>query len=150
MTTKKQGKIVNIVSNAGAFRWPTCSSYSTSKAAIIKLTENLAVEVKQHNVDLFAYHPRLIHSDGMSINETTPPPEPGSTREKAFQWFLAERAAGRTVDAQTGAHPVKLLVSGKYHSLSGRYFTVFDNLDKLESEHEKIKNGDFRTLRIRE
>ena len=57
MIRRGGGRIINIASHAGVFRWPTASAYSVSKAAVIKLTENLAVEVKRHNVSVFAFHP---------------------------------------------------------------------------------------------
>src|SRR5207302_750841 len=41
MVERQSGRIINIVSNAGAHRWPYFSAYSVSKAAVIKLTENL-------------------------------------------------------------------------------------------------------------
>lgn len=149
MIRNKNGKIINIVSNAGVFRWPTCSSYSTSKAAIIKFTENLAAETKKNNVLVYAYHPGLIHSDGMSVNEMTPPPEKGSTREKAFQWFVSERDAGNTVDARTGARPLVALINDGFNILSGRYFTVFDNLESIKENRINIKRNDLMTLRLK-
>ena len=41
---RQQGRIVNLSSQAGVFRWPLVSAYSVSKAAIVKFTENLAFE----------------------------------------------------------------------------------------------------------
>src|SRR5205823_4547626 len=60
MITRRRGRIVNIASNAGAFRWPLVSAYAVSKAAVIKFTENLAVETKDHGVKVFAVHPGLL------------------------------------------------------------------------------------------
>ena len=44
MVARTRGRIINITSQAGAHRWPLVSAYSVSKAAVIKLTENLAHE----------------------------------------------------------------------------------------------------------
>src|SRR5690349_10372769 len=60
MIRRRRGQIINIVSHAGVFRWPTASAYSVSKAAVIKLAENLAVELKPHNIHVFAFHPGLV------------------------------------------------------------------------------------------
>lgn len=42
MIARGRGRIVNITSNAGVYRWPLVSSYVASKAALVKLTETLA------------------------------------------------------------------------------------------------------------
>ncbi|HEX8868915.1 MAG TPA: SDR family oxidoreductase [Lentzea sp.] len=54
------GRVINIVSKAGRLRWPFVSAYSVSKAAVIKLTENIAREAKSRNVKFFAYDPGLL------------------------------------------------------------------------------------------
>ena len=57
MTARGAGRIVNITSEAGAFRWPQVSAYSVSKAAVIKFTENLAAEASRSGVRAFSVHP---------------------------------------------------------------------------------------------
>jgi NAD(P)-dependent dehydrogenase (short-subunit alcohol dehydrogenase family) len=47
----------DISSQAGVFRWPLVSAYSVSKAAVAKLTENLARETHHHGVSVFSVHP---------------------------------------------------------------------------------------------
>lgn len=148
MISRKQGKIINIVSNAGAFRWPTCSSYSVSKAAIIKLTENLAVEARAHRVALFAFHPGLVHSVGMSIDALHDSPPPESAAGRVLEWFLNEKKAGRTVDAEQGARHVIRLCSGHYGDLSGCYLTAHDDLDQLLIRHRETTHQDSLVLRI--
>jgi short-subunit dehydrogenase len=39
MIATGHGRILNITSNAGVYRWPLVSAYATSKAALVKLTE---------------------------------------------------------------------------------------------------------------
>lgn len=149
MVTRQHGQIINIVSNAGVFRWPTASAYSVSKAAVIKLTENLAVEAKAQNISIFAYHPGLIHSVGMSVNTLNNPPPAGTAHEKAVAWFLDEQKEGRTVDARQGAEHIIKLSSGEFSALSGRYLTVYDDLDELQQRNHEVKQQDLLTLRVR-
>jgi short-subunit dehydrogenase len=47
MTACGAGRIINITSQAGVFRWPQVSAYSVSKSAVIKFTENLAAEASR-------------------------------------------------------------------------------------------------------
>ena len=44
MVAMQRGRIINMSSQAGVHRWPLVSAYSVSKAAVTKLTENLAHE----------------------------------------------------------------------------------------------------------
>lgn len=150
MIARERGTIINIASNAGVFRWPTSSSYSVSKAAIIKLTENLAVEVRGHHVSLFAYHPGLIHSVGMSMDLQQSDVPGESMKAKLLEWCREEHLAGRTVEPEKGAEHVAQLCGGGYSALSGRYLTVYDDLDVLLNAQKEVKRQDFLTLRVRE
>jgi hypothetical protein len=47
MMTRRRGRIVNLTSHAGVFRWPWVSAYAVAKSAVIKLTENLAAEFRR-------------------------------------------------------------------------------------------------------
>nr|BDT30616.1 SDR family oxidoreductase [Myxococcus sp. MH1] len=141
--------IINITSHAGAYRWPTASSYSISRAAIIKLTENLAFETRHKGVALFAYHPGLVVgtglvADGLAISE-----EEGTPRRAIQQWVLAEQEAGRTVSAEQGAKNLLRLASGGYSALSGCYLTVQDDLDALLADQQAIRADGLLTLRVK-
>ena len=57
MIARKHGRIINITSQAGVFRWPEVSAYSVSKAAVVKFTENLAAETRRDGVHVFSVHP---------------------------------------------------------------------------------------------
>jgi NAD(P)-dependent dehydrogenase (short-subunit alcohol dehydrogenase family) len=47
---------LNITSEAGAIRWPQASANSVAKAAVIKLTENLAAEAGHAGAQVFRVH----------------------------------------------------------------------------------------------
>ncbi|TAK36906.1 MAG: SDR family oxidoreductase [Chloroflexota bacterium] len=50
MIRQKSGVIVNTASQAGKFAEPGIPAYSTSKAAVIRLTQAMAHEMVQHNI----------------------------------------------------------------------------------------------------
>jgi NAD(P)-dependent dehydrogenase (short-subunit alcohol dehydrogenase family) len=52
-----RGRIINITSYAGVYRWPLMSAYAASKAALVKLTETLAEETRTHGVSCSAWTP---------------------------------------------------------------------------------------------
>lgn len=148
MRIRKRGIIINIVSNAGAYRWPYCTSYSVTKAAVIKLTENLAVEMKRENISVYAYHPGLVHSTGMVTSLISTVTDRNSARGKALQWVYDEQDAGNTVDEKQSMINIEKLCSGKYKSLSGLYLTVRDNLDLLLERKREIRDRDLFMLRV--
>src|SRR2546430_11221078 len=55
-----KGRIINITSYAGVYRWPLLSAYAASQAALVKLTETLAEETHPHGVSVFSVHPGLL------------------------------------------------------------------------------------------
>ena len=60
MVARRRGRILNLTSQAGSHRWPLVSAYSVSKAAVVKLTENLAHETSRYGVSVFSVHPGLL------------------------------------------------------------------------------------------
>ena len=137
MASRRRGRIVNVTSQAGAFRWPTVSAYSVSKAALIKFSENLAIECKASSVKVFAYHPGLL-ALGMTLQgaakaETT---EPASAKVGA--WCRTQLASDVIASEDEAATKLVQLLSGSYDTLTGRYMTVWDDLDELV---ERIHNA---------
>jgi NAD(P)-dependent dehydrogenase (short-subunit alcohol dehydrogenase family) len=149
MVARKSGRIVNMASNAGIYRWPYLSAYAVSKAAMIKLTENLAVETKKHGIKLFAIDPGMIRV-GMTralLEQEIPPDHPAAI---IASWFRQEMAAGREVPLARGAELVAFLASGRADALSGCYLTVYDDLEALVEQAPSIRRGELYTLRLRE
>ena len=62
MVRRQRGRIINVVSKAGAHRWPYFTAYAVSKAAVIKLTESLAAETRAAGVAVLAAHPGLVRA----------------------------------------------------------------------------------------
>jgi hypothetical protein len=60
MVARGRGRIVNVTSRAGVYRWPLLSAYLVSKAAVIKYTENLAQETKRYGIGVFSVHPGIL------------------------------------------------------------------------------------------
>jgi NAD(P)-dependent dehydrogenase (short-subunit alcohol dehydrogenase family) len=148
MVRRGAGRIISVVSNAGVYRWPTCSGYSVSKAAVIKLMENLSFETRRHGIKVFAYHPGLIAA-GMGEQALNLQAPPGSPADRASSWIRSEFAAGRSVSPERAAEVLVALASGVADGLSGRYLTVFDDLQALNARAKEIAEGDLLMLRLR-
>ena len=115
MVRAGRGRIINITSQAGAHRWPLASSYSVSKAAVIKLTENLALETRRHGVGVFSVHPGLLPI-GMSETVAGTTPGPGTKPASAPGPSTSlPRVAARSLGVQStwscGSRPVTATAS---------------------------------------
>src|SRR3954452_10250523 len=62
MIARGGGRIVNVASGAGTFAIPYLGAYVTSKTALIRFTEVLALEAAQHGVKVFAIEPGTIRT----------------------------------------------------------------------------------------
>jgi NAD(P)-dependent dehydrogenase (short-subunit alcohol dehydrogenase family) len=119
-----------------------------SKAALVKLTENLAVETKKLGVAVFAVHPGIVTIGLTEAAETAA--DPASPVGRAMGWIRQQVAAGRAVPPERSAHLVLRLAAGHADALSGRYLTVDDDLDALAARAAEIQRDDLYTLRLRE
>jgi NAD(P)-dependent dehydrogenase (short-subunit alcohol dehydrogenase family) len=130
MTARGAGRIVNITSEAGVFRWPQVSAYSVSKAAVIKFTENLAAEAGRHGVRVFSVHPGLTPI-GLSERALADAAPPGSAEARAYAWIRGELRAGRGAEPALVAALVTRLAAGHADPLSGCHLSVHDDLDAI-------------------
>jgi NAD(P)-dependent dehydrogenase (short-subunit alcohol dehydrogenase family) len=62
MLARGRGRILNGASGAGTRAIPNLSAYVTSKAALIRLTENIAAEVRGAGVRVFAVQPGTVRT----------------------------------------------------------------------------------------
>lgn len=107
MITKKRGAIVNVASISGVIgpeKFPGFVSYCASKAAVILLTESLAVEVKPH---------------GVRVNAISP----GSVDTK--MWADASGGAPASMTPEEIADAIAFLLSGASRPMNGQNLNVF-------------------------
>jgi NAD(P)-dependent dehydrogenase (short-subunit alcohol dehydrogenase family) len=145
MVARRRGRIVNITSHAGVYRWPTVSAYSVSKAAVVKLTENLAAETRRDGVSVFAVHPCLLPI-GLSARAMAGSASKNSYQSKIDAWVRNELARGRGADPARGVHLIVRLASGRYDELSGRQLSVDDDLDALVARIDDVRERELYVL----
>jgi NAD(P)-dependent dehydrogenase (short-subunit alcohol dehydrogenase family) len=148
MIARRNGRIINIASHAGVYRWPRVSTYSVSKAALVKLTENLAIETKNLGIAVFAVHPGIV-TIGITEQAMAATASPDASTGRGLGWIRQQVEAGRAVPPELSADLVVRLASGQADALSGRYLTVHDDLDALISRAAEIRRDDLYTLRLR-
>jgi NAD(P)-dependent dehydrogenase (short-subunit alcohol dehydrogenase family) len=150
MVARRRGRIINVTSIAGTYRWPTVSAYAVSKAALVKFTENLAAEVRAQGVSVFSLHPGLLPIGLAAAGMNDRSALPGSALARIQEWAKHQRAAGRFSEPQEAANYIVALASGRADGLSGRHLTVEVDLNILLGRLEDIQRHDLQTLRLRE
>ena len=143
-----KGRIINITSYAGVYRWPLLSAYAASKAALVKLTETLAEETRPHGVSVFSVDPGLLP---IGLGEAALKPSAGrrTPEGRVQRWIRDQLAAGRGADPEEAARLIIALASGRADRLSGRHLSVTDRLDVLLPRIDQIERDDLHTLRLR-
>ena len=139
------GRIINITSEAGVHRWPLVSGYSVSKAAVVKLSENLARETQRHGISVFSVHPGLLP---IGMGETMAAHEPDSAHELAIrEWTMHQLADGRGADPAKAIDLLVRIAAGDADRLSGRHLSVHDDLDAVLRRVDEVRAGDLYVLR---
>jgi NAD(P)-dependent dehydrogenase (short-subunit alcohol dehydrogenase family) len=113
------GRICNVSSQAGKKAWPMIGTYSAAKAAVISITQAMAIELGPSNISVNAVCPgtvdtNLVNPDGMFVTMVGGPEGLDAFLEReiplrrlqspeeiasAICWLLSDDAAGVTGEA---------------------------------------------------
>lgn len=63
MIDRCRGKIVNFGGGGAAYAYPNFSAYAASKVAVVRLTETVAEELKQYNINVNVIAPGAVDTD---------------------------------------------------------------------------------------
>ena len=143
MTRRGRGRIVNVASGAGIESPPLLSAYVASKAAVIRLSEELATETERNGVAVFAIDPGWMSTAMTAYLADSP---------QGLRWTPSARSLFGTeahVPPSRAADLVVTLATGQADGLSGCYLTVWDDLDDLLCRTEEIRRGDLHRVRLR-
>lgn len=144
MIARQRGRVIITSSMAGLGPWPYMSAYAVGKAAVTRLSENLAAETEAHGISVFAL-------------------DPGSVRTAMWEsLFLSDEAerylpdlynyvlrGGSGVPPGRAAQLVLFLASGQADALSGCFISVDDDLAEMLRRAEEIQQDGLHTLRLR-
>jgi NAD(P)-dependent dehydrogenase (short-subunit alcohol dehydrogenase family) len=142
MLARRRGRIINIASGAGTRAIPHLSAYVTSKAALIRLTENLAVEVKEFGVSVFAVQPGTVRTAmAESITNST-------AGRRWLPWLAGIFERGQDLPPEMAGRLAVFLASGQADRLSGRLLAVEWDVEDLAGRADDIAGTDALTLRL--
>jgi NAD(P)-dependent dehydrogenase (short-subunit alcohol dehydrogenase family) len=137
MIARKAGRIVNVVSGAGCQAFPDMSAYVASKTALIRFSEQLAQEVQPYGVSVFPLRPGLVR---------TAMAEEARGRLPFLQKLLDD---GMDVAPEVPADLVAALASGRADALSGRLFSVGEDLEGIVRRAKEVRAQELYLLRVR-
>ena len=123
MIERGSGVIINVGSYIAIRPSPMATAYATSKAALARFSDCLALEVAAAGVQVFCVSPGLVLTD--------------MTRDLPFIKDIPEEEFHQPEDIASLACE---LVSGDYGELSGRFIHVRDDLQALRAKADKLSD----------
>ncbi len=144
MMKRKKGKIINF-SGGGDGPFPRFSAYSASKASVVRLTETLAAEMKEYNIDINAIAPGGVNTTFLDQALAAGAQATGEERYKAL---LKQKEEGGVPPEKT-AELCVFLASAASDGLSGKLLSaVWDDWRSWKpSDIKDIMKGDRYNLR---
>lgn len=142
MVSRRRGRIINVSSGGGANAIPFFSSYVCGKTAVIRLTECLALETKPYGIAVFSIAPGTVKTAMSDYSLNSP------DGKKWLPWFKRIFDEGLAVPAERPAALVLELASGRADSLSGRFLSIYDDLDVLLKCADDLEQKNLYTLKV--
>jgi len=143
MIQRGGGKIVNLSGGGATSARPRFTAYASSKAAVVSLTETLAHEVKEYNIQVNAIAPGAVNTRltdeilaaGAAAGEET---LERTRRQKETGGVPPDKAAALAV----------FLASDESDGLTGRLISaVWDDWESMTEHIDRIMASDLYTLR---
>jgi NAD(P)-dependent dehydrogenase (short-subunit alcohol dehydrogenase family) len=122
------GRIINIASNAAKQASALGAAYSTSKFAVLGLTQASALDLAPYSITVNAICPGPINTDRMSYWERARAQERGISQEE-FRSEVVEESArrtplGRIAESEDVANMVAFLASEEANFITGQAYNV--------------------------
>jgi 3-oxoacyl-[acyl-carrier protein] reductase len=143
MIRQGRGKIINLSGGGASSPLPNFSAYAASKAAIVRLTETLAEEVKGFNIQVNAIAPGAVNTRLMD--------EVLAAGSAAGEQMLAQTRRQKEtggVPPERAAALAVFLASEESDGLSGRLISAaWDDWESMNARIDEIMASDLYTLR---
>lgn len=143
----KKAAIAKIITFAGGGEGPlpNFSAYVASKAAILRLTETLAAELKDKNIEINAISPGAVNS---GLNKGIIAVGEKRAGQKMYEQALKQMSGEEGVSADKAAALAVFLASPESDGLSGKNLSaVWDNWQDIPKHLSELQNSDVFTMR---
>lgn len=143
MIKNRKGKIINFSGGGATSPFPRFSAYAASKVAVVRLTETIAEEVKEYNIDVNAIAPGAVNT--RLLDQVL---RAGEAAGKDFlEKAIRQKREGGIPPEKTAALAV-FLASSKSDGLTGRLISaVWDDWEEMSNRIPDIMSSDLYTLR---
>ena len=143
MIKNKAGKIINFSGGGAVSPRPRFSAYAASKAAVVRLTETLALEYKEYGLDINAIAPGAVNT--RMLDETLKAGERAG-KEAQYQSIKQKQEGG--VPAEKVAELVVFLASSQSNGLTGRLISfLWDRWRDIPQHLDEVMSSDIYTMR---
>ncbi|MFC1918930.1 SDR family NAD(P)-dependent oxidoreductase [Chloroflexota bacterium] len=143
MMKRTNGKIINFSGGGATSPLPRFSAYSASKAAVVRLTETLAEEIKEYNIDINAIAPGAVNTKLLDLVL-----EAGEAAGKDFLKKSIRQKEEGGVPPEKAAELAVFLASSKSDGLTGRLISaVWDNWREIPEHLDAIISSDIYAMR---
>jgi NAD(P)-dependent dehydrogenase (short-subunit alcohol dehydrogenase family) len=143
MIRNRRGKIINLSGGGATFPLPRFTAYSASKAAVVRLTESLAEEVKEHHIYINAIAPGAVNT--RLLEQVV---EAGEAAGKDFLAKAIKQKQEGGVPPEKVAELAVFLASPESDGLSGKLISLlWDNWREIPRHLNEIMSSDVYTLR---
>jgi len=138
------GKIINLSGGGATSPLPFISAYAASKAAVVRFTETLAGELRDHHIDVNAVAPGALNTRMLDeILEAGPKVVGESFHRKALK---QKEGGGASLDL--GSKLCVFLASAESDRITGKLISaVWDPWKDLPARRGKLGDSDIYTLR---
>ncbi len=139
-----RGKIINLSGGGATSPLPKISAYAASKAAVVRLTETLAEELRGFSIDVNAIAPGALNT--RLLDEVL---SAGAERvgQAFYQKSVKQRDSGG-VPLEKGARLCVYLASQQSDGITGKLISAqWDPWEKLHEFREQLAQSDVYTLR---
>ena len=137
------GKIVNLSGGGATSPMPMLSSYAASKAAVVRFTETLALEVKDARIDVNALAPGALNTKMLDEILEAGPEKVGAYYKTALK---QKESGGSSVER--AAECCVSLLAAETDGITGKLISaVWDPWENLAEHRQDIDSTDIYTLR---
>lgn len=143
MISRRKGVVINLSGGGAVNAFPRFSAYSTSKAAVVRLTETIAEEVKGFNIRVNAIAPGAVNT--RLLDQVL---EAGEKAGKEFYAKARQQKERGGTPPEIGAELALFLASPLAEGITGRLISaVWDDWKSLPGRVEQLRNSSMFTLR---
>ena len=144
MKELRRGKIINLSGGGATAPLPRISSYAASKAAVVRLTETLAEELREFSIDVNAIAPGALNT---RLLEEVLRAGADIVGKAFYEKSLKQRDSGG-VPLEKAARLCVYLASDMSDGITGKLISAhWDPWEKLHELREQLSKSDVYTLR---